>query len=906
MGLVGADVQQQYSASVDYERSSSSQPRRPSDSAAIPNSRVTRIDREVLQFIDVQPYHAFLRKDDRPENTIYMSNEDTLLNNGSLVGVNLSRVFRIRDFAMVNAVLGAQWTATGLRTVIPLDNNRSEFVTHALVTEVLPTGIRLFSRCLQKPIDAPVETLPATAIDDEGLPAIRPHQTVVVRVHRAERGENYVAVSVELLPLHSGKGVIYLVREEFSVILYDEPPGNERLPFRYVLAPNDVIKAGGVPINDWYGRRVDFAACVDQPDGSEEFLEGRRYKAVQATIAVAEPRTKHFRSRGVVYSRGPGGDDGRDDAASSLMRSANPSSTPTDMLSLEDKVLNEWRMVHRVPDDEAKGAVDYLFVEPDQPSSTVFVDEASGTRSPQPQQVARPPPIMQHESPFAPYEVITSVNAQRAEESPPVGGVTASPLTADGDNEEQQQQQQQNLTSGDVEWDEEAERRFAEQIRQAEEESLRLTQRLPEATVNAEDDELLQAIAMSVEEERLRLERLREKEERDLEAALNASRLPSDELLEEVLELSRREAGNFHTASSKVDYDHGQLVQLDEATGGEEPKEAIFETMIKRPVTVPTVDIEQLLFADDAPDMAPPIPPLSPKPVDVNTFFQRQLAEFLSSAPTPSLPAVKTKAKEAAPSLPVDKDDLMSETVSDSQPTLRPSIDSIPVDWSLAPKEPKMEQTISNNDEGRIVDGVKLIVDATDGAPPTREVSDNLSALWVDDEERSTVELLDDDDDEDKVGGSDTVDEPPTPRPLLCDNEPRSTPEQRSTVELFDDDDEDVKRDENKDESEGDDGIGGGATPAILPTPHPLICDSETRDTPDESLDEEAKTLTPDDQPPLPDEQLPLPEGVNDELSRISHSQPVYDRVVAIASFLAPHNPKAGVLLEELKKLERK
>ena len=69
---------------------------------------------------------------------------------------------------------------------------------------------------------------------------------------------------------------------------------------------------------------------------------------------------------------------------------------------------------------------------------------------------------------------------------------------------------------------------------------------------------------------------------------------------------------------------------------------------------------------------------------------------------------------------------------------------------------------IFKNDEGRRVDGVKLIVDATDGAPPTREVSDNLSALWVDDEERSTVELLDDDDDEDKVGGSDTVDEPLT------------------------------------------------------------------------------------------------------------------------------------------------
>lgn len=70
-------------------------------------------------------------------------------------------------------------------------------------------------------------------------------------------------------------------------------------------------------------------------------MEGRRYKAVQATMVLDEPRTKHYRSRGVVYL-GSSFDDGRDDVAS-FLRSPNLPSTPSDVLSLEDKVLDEWR-----------------------------------------------------------------------------------------------------------------------------------------------------------------------------------------------------------------------------------------------------------------------------------------------------------------------------------------------------------------------------------------------------------------------------------------------------------------------------------------------------------------------------------------------------------------------------------
>lgn len=58
---------------------------------------------------------------------------------------------------------------------------------------------------------------------------------------------------------------------------------------------------------------------------------------------------------------------------------------------------------------------------------------------------------------------------------------------------------------------------------------------------------------------------------------------------------------------------------------------------------------------------------------------------------------------------------------------------------------------------------------------------------------------------------------------------------------------------------------------------------------------------------PTPDGEIHhLPEGVTEELSRISQSQAVLDRMVAIATCLAPQNPKASLLLDELKKLERK
>jgi hypothetical protein len=53
-----------------------------------------------------------------------------------------------------------------------------------------------------------------------------------------------------------------------------------------------------------------------------------------------------------------------------------------------------------------------------------------------------------------------------------------------------------------------------------------------------------------------------------------------------------------------------------------------------------TGDMEQLLVADSA--SATVAPPLSAKAVDVNTFLQRQLEEFLS-APKSSHPVAKPK-----------------------------------------------------------------------------------------------------------------------------------------------------------------------------------------------------------------------------------------------------------------------
>lgn len=84
------NVQQQQNEAADYERARSQ------------GGKATRLEREVLEFVDVRSNYAFFKRDDRPENSVYMNAEDTLLNNGSLVGVDLSRLFHIRDFAMVS------------------------------------------------------------------------------------------------------------------------------------------------------------------------------------------------------------------------------------------------------------------------------------------------------------------------------------------------------------------------------------------------------------------------------------------------------------------------------------------------------------------------------------------------------------------------------------------------------------------------------------------------------------------------------------------------------------------------------------------------------------------------------------------------------------------------------------
>lgn len=75
---------------------------------------------------------------------------------------------------------------------------------------------------------------------------------------------------------------MYFVRENYCVIITEGG-----LEFGYVFAQNLIVENHGIPMDQWYGMKVMFRACMDTPDRGRF---GVRWKALSVQMITELPR----------------------------------------------------------------------------------------------------------------------------------------------------------------------------------------------------------------------------------------------------------------------------------------------------------------------------------------------------------------------------------------------------------------------------------------------------------------------------------------------------------------------------------------------------------------------------------------------------------------------------------------
>lgn len=300
-------------------------------------------------------------------NEFNFNSQETTMRNGPLCVDNLCRLFHIRDRLLFHArfeppVPGAFVPKSSKPpngfyqiTDVQTPEDSSLLICHAVVTYTSDVGAVLYVRHTQETVFAPMSAFPERIVQKKSNASdfIELGRTVAVRAVHADKfpdlqiSAEWLAQSVELLgQVVESQGYMYFVRDNYSVIITEGGLG-----FGYVYTQNDFVEPNGISMEQWYGTRALFRACVDAPD-KDRF--GQRWKALMVRLlpeqgkgsyryaGIFRPSSHHMTDRGGYFRSG-----GAATATAAITRKAKEfdEHDSEDNFELPEETLAEMRMI---------------------------------------------------------------------------------------------------------------------------------------------------------------------------------------------------------------------------------------------------------------------------------------------------------------------------------------------------------------------------------------------------------------------------------------------------------------------------------------------------------------------------------------------------------------------------------